>query len=62
MAKEMLAYGDKYNDERVKLKKITTELKWCVSGTGKFVSISPPPAAPKAGKKKKSGRKKKKKK
>ncbi|MCF7850023.1 MAG: sulfatase-like hydrolase/transferase, partial [Kiritimatiellales bacterium] len=61
MGKELLAYGDKHNDGRVKLEKITAELKWCISGTGKFVSISPPPAAPKAGKKKKGGGRKKKK-
>jgi len=61
MAQELLAYGDKYNDGRVKLEKITAELEWCVSGTGKFVSITPKPVARATGKRKKKGTRKRKK-
>jgi uncharacterized sulfatase len=53
MAKEMIAYGQKYNDGRIKLPKITAELKWSAVGTGKFVSMTPAPKPASAKKKKK---------
>ncbi|MHC4249463.1 MAG: sulfatase family protein [Planctomycetota bacterium] len=58
LARELIAYGERHNDERARSPKIKADLEWAATGTGEYVA--PPAPAAKTGKGKRKGRRKKK--
>jgi uncharacterized sulfatase len=58
LARELIAYGERCNDERTRAPGIKEDLAWAATGEGDYVPRPAPP--PKPGKSKRKGRRKKK--
>jgi hypothetical protein len=56
LAAELIAYGQKYKDDRISDAKIKADLEWSATGKGKFTPTSPT-VKPKVRKKKGKGKK-----